>query len=144
MGKLTEWKEQKKKTRSDIESHNIFKNEEMKKLFLEQVENLDFFKCKVDNENRTYYLLKFRLDTSPLKVKQSSLNPYEFRLIQPNEIKYDNIVYDIEKHGWSEEEVEAINELWLYLVDFFTPKTDWALIEETTLKEDEFGKFTSL
>ena len=144
MGKLTEWKEQKKKTRSDIESHNIFNNEEMKKLFLEQVENLDFFKCRVNDGNRTYYLLKFRLDTSPLKVKQPSLNPYEFRLIQPNELEYDAIVYDIEKHGWSAEEVEAINELWLYLIDFFTPKTDWALIGETTLKEDEFGKFTSL
>ncbi len=144
MGKLTEWKEQKKKTRSDIESHNIFNNEEMKKLFLEQVENLDFFKCRVNNENRTYYLLKFRLDANPLKVKQPSLNPYEFRLIQPNEIEYDAIVYDVEKHGWSDEEIKAINELWLYLVDFFTPKTDWALIEETTLTEDEFGKFTSL
>lgn len=140
MGKLTEYTEQKRKKLEEIAEHNIFNNKEMKKLFLEQAENLDFFKCMVDDPEHPYFLLKFRLDTSPLKIKSASQNPYEFRFIRQDEIEYNAIVYDLTKHGWTEKEINTMGELYCYLVDYFGPKTDWSLIEEGVLVEEN-GKF---
>ena len=125
MGKLTDFITSREEEYQRIATHNPFEEGgEIKQLFLEQVENLDFFKCKVKNEDKSFYLLKFRLDENPLKIKSPSENPYEFRVIDATHIEYDSVVYDItDIEDWDSEDEDLIANLYEYLSFEFQPKS---------------------
>lgn len=144
MGKLTEYIQTKQEKQKEMNEHNIFTNKDMQDLFFNQVEDLDFFKYKLEDcEGGVYYFIRLRLDKSPLKIKNPQENPYEYKLHSNGSIFYNNIEYDIEKQTktFSDEQNKTLRNLKEYLKDYFTQDTGPLIGEAEYQLNKETGKF---